>query len=55
MDYANLILDYIAAVRDYLETRKLADRLIRLLETSDNAEVREKTIASIRKISSPNW
>ncbi len=53
MDYANLILDYIAAVRDYLETRKLADRLIRLLETSDNAEVREKTIASIRKILSP--
>lgn len=53
MDFAAIILDYIAALRNYLEIRKLAERLIRLLETSEKTEVREKTIASIRKISSP--
>ena len=53
MDYAGIILDYIAALRDYLEIRKLADRLLRLMDTSEKNEVREKTIASIRRVSSP--
>jgi transcription termination factor NusB len=53
MDFATLILDYMAALRNYLEIRKLADRLIRLLETSEKTEIREKAIARIRKISSP--
>lgn len=53
MDYANLIMDYLAALRNYLETRKLSDRLIRLMETTEKTEMREKTIARIRQISSP--
>ncbi|OGO40186.1 MAG: hypothetical protein A2147_03195 [Chloroflexi bacterium RBG_16_57_8] len=53
MDYANLIVDYITALRNYLETRKLADRLIRLLEASEKTEASEKMIARIRRISSP--
>jgi hypothetical protein len=53
MDLANLILDYMAALRNYLEIRKLADRLLRLLEASEKTESQEKAIASIRKISSP--
>lgn len=53
MDFANLILDYMAALRSYLETRKLSDRLIRLLESTEKTEFRERTIAKIRKISSP--
>jgi len=52
MDFANLILDYMVALRDYLETRKLSDRLIRLLEATEKTEFRDRTIAKIRKISS---
>jgi hypothetical protein len=53
MDFANLILDYMAALRNYLEIRKLSDRLIRLMEASEKNEFRDKMIARIRKISSP--
>ncbi len=53
MDFANLILDYMAALRNYLEIRKLSDRLIRLMEASEKNEFRDKMIAKIRKISSP--
>jgi len=53
MDFAGLILDYMAALRNYLEIRKLSDRLIRLLEASEKTEIRDKMIAKIRKISSP--
>jgi hypothetical protein len=53
MDFATLILDYAAALRDYLEIRKLADRLIRLLEASEKNDLREKMVGDIRKIASP--
>jgi hypothetical protein len=53
MDFASLILDYMVALRNYLEIRKLSDRLVRLLEASEKTEVRDKMIARIRKISSP--
>ncbi len=53
MDFASLILDYMTALRNYLEIRKLADRLIRLMEASEKNEFRDKMIAKIRKISSP--
>ena len=53
MDFANLILDYMAALRNYLEIRKLSDRLVRLLDSSEKTELRDKMIARIRKISSP--
>jgi hypothetical protein len=53
MDFASIILDYMAALRNYLEIRKLSDRLIRLLEASERTEIRDKMIARIRKISSP--
>lgn len=53
MDFAHLILDYMGALRNYLEIRKMADRLLRLLEASEKTEVQEKTITRIRKISSP--
>jgi hypothetical protein len=53
MDFATLILDYTAALKNYLEIRKLADRLIRLLEASEKNDLRERMVASIRKIASP--
>ncbi|MDO8473864.1 MAG: tubulin-like doman-containing protein [Dehalococcoidia bacterium] len=53
IDLADIILDYLAALRGYLECRKLADRLYRLVESSEKSEDREKALAAIRKISSP--
>jgi hypothetical protein len=53
MDFATIVLDYMAALRNYLEIRKLSDRLVRLLEASEKTEIRDKMIARIRKISSP--
>lgn len=53
IDLADIILDYISAVRSYLEARKLADRLYRLVESSEKSEDRERAMAAIKKIQSP--
>ncbi len=52
-DLATIILDYIAALRAYLEARKLADKLYRLVESSEKSEDRGKALVAIKKISSP--
>ena len=53
IDLATLIQDYVVALRGYLEIRKLADRLYRLFETAENSEAKEKELAAIKKIVSP--
>jgi hypothetical protein len=53
IDLASLIQDYVQALRGYLEIRKLADRLYRLFETAENSEAKEKELAAIRRIVSP--
>jgi len=53
IELANFILDYVNALRDYLETRKLADKLFRIIEAGEISESRENDLAAIRRIVNP--
>ncbi len=53
MDLSDLIHDYCIALRAYLETRKLTDKLTRYLEASERSAAQERDLATISKIANP--
>lgn len=50
MELADLVHYYLISLRTYLETRKLAERLYRLLEASEKSEVQQKELDIIKRI-----
>ncbi|MFQ5826225.1 MAG: tubulin-like doman-containing protein [Dehalococcoidia bacterium] len=52
-DLANLITSYLASLRSYLETKKLAEKLARLLEQAAPSADRDRDLASIQKLLNP--
>ncbi len=53
VDLASLVQDYVNALRLYLETRRLADKLGRQIESSETTVTREEDLAAIKKIANP--
>jgi hypothetical protein len=53
IDLAGLIQDFVTALKSYLEIRKFADKLYRLIEASEISESREVNLAAIRKLVNP--
>ncbi|MDP2719549.1 MAG: tubulin-like doman-containing protein [Dehalococcoidia bacterium] len=52
-EISEFLLDYLGALRRFMEAKKLADRLYRLLETSEQTEFREQSLAKIKEILNP--
>ncbi len=52
-EISELVLDYLGALRVFMETKKLADRLYRLLDTSEQTEFREQALSRIKEILNP--
>lgn len=52
-ELADLIQDYLKALRGYMETKKFAEKLYRLLEGSEQTELREKSLITIKKMLNP--
>ncbi|MDY6911376.1 MAG: tubulin-like doman-containing protein [Chloroflexota bacterium] len=50
MELSDLVHYYLLALRSYLETRKLAEKLQRLLDLSENTEEQQQETAVIRRI-----
>ena len=53
VDLASLVQDYVNALRLYLETRRLADKLQRQIEASETTATREEDLLAIKKIANP--